>query len=180
MNLIKDFRALLVALWLGAACFFSFAVAPTAFGVLPSRELAGSMVSRTLMIVNLSGLVIGLILLASSFVKQTGAKPFSVWTERLLLAVLIAACAVGQFVVGSWLFYVRSQFGGRPIDEVPLEDPLRIQFNTLHEYSVWILVTAMIAALLAFFVIARKPNKITATNTNAPEFQFYTDQTNIK
>jgi hypothetical protein len=46
MNFIKDIRALLIALWLGAACFFSFAVAPSAFGVLPSRELAGSVVSR--------------------------------------------------------------------------------------------------------------------------------------
>jgi hypothetical protein len=136
----KIFRALLIALWLGAACFFSFAVAPSSFGVLPSRELAGSMVSRTLMIVNLSGLVIGAILLGELIVKQTHKGLFLIWTERLLLAVLIAACAVNQFVVGSWLFYVRSQFGGKPIDEVPLEDPLRIQFNTLHEYSVWILV----------------------------------------
>lgn len=174
MNFIKDFRALLIALWLGAACFFSFAVAPSAFGVLPSRELAGSMVSRTLMIVNLSGLIIGLILLTSSFVRQTGNKPFLIWTERILLAVLIAACAINQFVVGSWLFYVRSQFG-RPIDEVPLEDPLRIQFNTLHEYSVWILVTAMIAALVAFFVMARKSDKVSpaaTTSTGVSEFKF--------
>ena len=174
MNLIKDFRALLIALWLGAACFFSFAVAPSAFGVLPSRELAGSMVSRTLLIVNLSGLIIGLILLASSFVKQAATKPVLIWTERLLLAVLIVACAVNQFVLGSWLFYVRSQFGGKPIDEVPTEDPLRIQFNTLHEYSVWILVTAMVAALLAFFVIARKPEKVqtAATAAGLPDFKF--------
>lgn len=171
MNFIKDFRALLIALWLGAACFFSFAVAPSAFGVLPSRELAGSMVSRTLLIVNLSGLVIGLFLLASSFVKQTGTKPFLIWMERLLLAVLTAACAVNQLVVGSWLSYVRAQIG-RPIDEVAAEDPLRIQFNNLHEYSVWILVTAMIAALFAFFVIARKPEKAQPTATGLPDFKF--------
>jgi hypothetical protein len=63
---------------------------------------------------------------------------------------------------------------GRPIDEVPLEDPLRIQFNNLHEYSVWILVTGMIAALTAFFIIARKPEKAPpATNpTGLPDFKF--------
>jgi hypothetical protein len=173
MNFIKDIRALLIALWLGAACFFSFAVAPSAFGVLASRELAGSMVSRTLMIVNLSGLVIGLILLVSSFVKQTGTKPVLIWLERLLLAILVGACAVGQFVIGIWLSYVKSQMG-RPIDEVPLEDPLRIQFNNLHEYSVWILVTAMIAALAAFFIIARKSEKAPpVTNTTGlPDFKF--------
>jgi hypothetical protein len=125
------------------------------------------------MIVNLSGLVIGLILLVSSFVKQTGTKPILIWLERLLLAVLVAACAVGQFVIGIWLSYVKAQMG-RPIDEVPLEDPLRIQFNNLHEYSVWILVTGMIAALVAFFIIARKPEKAPpATNTaGLPDFKF--------
>lgn len=180
MNLIKDFRALLIALWLGAACFFSFAVAPSAFGVLPSRELAGSMVSRTLMIVNLSGLVIGLIVLAASFLKQTGTKPVLIWLERLLLAVLIAACAVNQFVIALWLSYVKAQMG-KPIDEFPLEDPLRMQFNNLHEYSVWILVTAMITALLAFFIIGRKAEKPATTNeTSVPDFQFYTDKPNIK
>jgi hypothetical protein len=45
---------------------------------------------------------------------------------------------------------------GKPIDEVPLEDPLRVQFNNLHEYSVWVLIVGMLAALAAFFIIAGK------------------------
>lgn len=173
MKFLSDIRLLLLGLWLGAACFFSFAVAPSAFGVLPSRELAGSMVSRTLMIVNLSGLAIGLILLVTSFFKQAGVKPFLLWTERFLLAVLTAACAVGQFVIALWLAFVRAQIG-RPIDEVPLEDPLRIQFNSLHQYSVWVLMAAMIAALLAFFIIARK-TFIKPEPQAAGEFDFQND-----
>ena len=173
MNFIKDFRALLIGLWLGAAIFF-VAVAQSSFSVLPSRELAGSVVSRTLMIVNLSGLFIGLLLLVGSFIKQSGAKPFLLWTERLVLALVIVSCAVGQFVIGSWLFYVRSQFGGKPIDEIAADDPLKIQFNTLHEYSVWILFAGMVAALLAFFIILRKSDgnikNITAGKTD--EFKF--------
>nr|MBA2737253.1 hypothetical protein [Pyrinomonadaceae bacterium] len=94
MNFIKDFRALLIGLWLGAAVFF-IAVAQSSFAVLPSRELAGAVVSRTLMIINLSGLVIGAILLAASFIKQSAAKPFLLWTERLLFALVVASCAVG-------------------------------------------------------------------------------------
>ena len=170
MNFVRDFRALLTALWLGAAVFF-IAVTQSAFAVLPTRELAGALVSRTLMILNLSGLAIALILLAASFVKRNAAKPFFLWTERLLLALVAASCAVGQFVIGVWLAYVRAQFGGKPIDEIAADDPLKIQFNTLHEYSVWVLITAMIAALLAFFIISRKPDKI-ATIDAAPEFKF--------
>ena len=45
---------------------------------------------------------------------------------------------------------------GRPIDEIAADDPLRIQFNPLHEWSVWVLFTGMTAALLAFFIISNR------------------------
>lgn len=172
MKLLSDIRLLLTGLWLGAAVFF-VAVAQSAFAVLPSRELAGSVVSRTLLIINISGLIIGLILIASSFLKQQGIKPLWIWTERLLLVVLTVACAVGQFVIGLWLSFVRAQMG-KPVDEVPLEDPLRIQFNNLHQYSVWVLAAAMIAALLAFFIISRK-NFIKEEKKVSKDFDFPTE-----
>jgi hypothetical protein len=155
MRFLTDLRLLLIALWLGAACFFSFAVAPSAFGVLPSREVAGLMVNRTLLIVNVSGIVIGAILLLISFFVLKGENKIRVWSERIMLAILIAACAVGELVIGAWLSYVKMQMG-KPIDEVAPDDPLRIQFNQLHEYSVWLLVAAMISALIIFFLIGRK------------------------
>lgn len=158
MKFLSDFRALLVGLWLGAACFFSFAVAPSAFAVLENRELAGSIVSRTLMIVNLSGLVIGAILLLSAFVKREGLAPFFVWAERFLLLLLTLACAAGQFVIALWMSFVRAQIG-KPIEEVAADDPLRMQFNNLHQYSVWVLMSAMIAALLVFFLIGKNSGK---------------------
>lgn len=165
MNFLANIRLLLTGLWLGAAVFF-IGVAQSAFAVLPTRELAGSIVSRTLMIVNLSGLAIGLILLLTSFIKNLNIKPFWLWTERVLLILLTAACAVNQFVIALWLAFVRAQFGGKPIDEIPLEDPLRIQFNQLHQYSVWILMGSMAAALIVFFLIARKSDKTVTVDKN--------------
>lgn len=155
MRFLTDTRLLLIALWLGAACYFSFAVAPSAFGVLPSRELAGSLVNRTLLITNVSGIIIGVILILTSLVGAANYKKVFFWAERVLLAIMIAACAIGQFVIGGWLAYVKSQMG-KPIDELAADDPLRMQFNQLHEYSVWLLVAAMIAALITFFLINRK------------------------
>ncbi len=155
MKFLSNIRLLLIGIWLGAAVFFSFAVAPSAFAVLSSRELAGAMVSRSLTIVNISGLVIGLILLASSFVAAAGTNRLKLWTERFLLLFLTAACAVGQFVIALWLSFVKAQMG-KPIDEIALDDPLRIKFNNLHEYSVWVLVAAMLAALVVFFIVSGK------------------------
>lgn len=159
MSFFANIRVLLISLWFGAACFFSFAVAPSAFAVLPSREIAGLVVSRTLMIVNISGLIVGLILLASSFIKQVGANRLRLLTERFLLVIFALACGVGQFVIALWLSYVRSQIG-RPVEELAAEDPLRIQFNDLHQYSVWALLAAMFAALVLFFVMAQNSMRI--------------------
>lgn len=143
----------MIGIWLGAACFFSFAVAPSAFGVLPSRELAGNVVSRTLMIINLSGIAIGSVLLISTLIKRLDIRPFFLWTERFLLLIVVAACAVGQFVVAAWLSIVRTQ-AGIPMEEVALDNPLRIQFDTLHQYSVWLLMAAMISSLLVYFIVS--------------------------
>ncbi len=166
MNFFTDIRRLLLILWLGAACFFSFAVAPSAFAVLPSREIAGAIVSRTLVIVNYSGLIVGLILLASSLVRQTNVNRFQLLAERLMLLILTLACAAGQFVIALWLSLLKGQIG-RPIDEVAVDDPLRVQFNNFHQYSVWVLATAMIAALVAYFLMSRKSqNILTPEKTN--------------
>ncbi len=176
MKFLSNIRVLLLILWLGAAVFFSFAVAPGAFAVLRAAEvsnfqqIAGSLVQRNLMIVNLSGLVIGLLLLFTSFANPKGANRFVVWVERILLAVVAAACGAGHFVIGLWMSFLRTEIG-RPIDELVAEDPLRVRFDALHEYSVWILITAMIAALLVFFLMSAKDFSGSAKKADPFDFQ---------
>lgn len=155
MKLLFDLRTLLIALWLGAALFFSFAVAPSAFAALPSRELAGAIVNRTLAIVNYSGIIVGLILLASSFIKTLERPVGREWTEKVVLFTLVAACAIGQFVIAAKLHELRASIG-RPIEELSETDALRVAFGSWHVYSVWTLMTAIIAAVVGFFLIARR------------------------
>lgn len=155
MRLLSDFRILLLGLWLGAACFFSFAVAPSAFAVLPTREAAGSIVNRTLLILNYSGIVISLILLAGSYLPRLNYSRILVWIERILLLAITAACAFGQFVIGLKLQSIRTE-ANRPMEELALDDPLRIAFNDWHGHSVKVLAAAMICGLLAFFLMAQR------------------------
>lgn len=152
LKIIGDLRSLLLALWLGAACYFSFAVAPSAFGILPSRDLAGSVVSRTLLILNLSGIAIGAILLLSSFLPSKNAKTAVVWIERILLGILTITCIIGQFVIGVWMNQIRTSVG-RPIEELAVDDASRLQFDQLHIWSVNVLVAGMIAALLSILYL---------------------------
>ncbi len=155
MALVADLRTFLLALWLGAAVFFAAAVAQSAFAVLPSRELAGAIVNRTLAILNYGGMIIGLLLLASSIFDKEKVNRLKLWIEQGLLLFLTAACAFGQFVIGARLHDIRQQIG-RPIDEVAADDPLRIAFGALHGYSVAVLAFAMLAALVVYFLLAHR------------------------
>lgn len=176
LKFIGDLRSLLLALWLGAACFFCFAVAPSAFGVLPSRDLAGLVVSRTLLFINLSGIVIGAFLLMTSFLPSRNAKIFAVWAERFFLVILTVAGIVGQFVIGLWMSQIRNSVG-KPIEELAEDDALRLQFNQLHEYSVYVLVTGMVVAALCYFLLAYRSRntenkEIKTSNNDLPGFKF--------
>jgi uncharacterized protein DUF4149 len=158
---VRDVRLLLVALWLGSAVFFSATVAPSAFGVLRARnvpfanEAAGSIVTRTLSVVNTSGFILALLLLASAFLFRKGLKRRSLMLETISLATIAITTGVGQWVIAARMLALRSAMG-RPIDDVAVDDPLRVSFNSLHGYSVMALGIAIIAAVVALLLIARR------------------------
>lgn len=169
MRFLSQIRLLLGGIWLGAAIFFIF-VAQSSFAVLPQRELAGLVVNRTLALVNYSGLGIAVLMLLTSVIGQSITNKAWLWIERFLWLIVAAACAVGQFVIAFWLSLIRQEIG-KPIDEIAADDPLRIQFNAMHEYSVWLLMAAMIAAFLAFFIAANRSFAKKAAD-NVTEFDF--------
>ena len=154
MKFLSDIRLLLVALWLGAAVFF-IGVAQAAFAIVQERDVAGAVVGRTLSIVDYAGLGIAVILILTSFFASARVNKFWLWIERLLLLVVGATCAAQEFVIGFWMSSIRSQIGG-PIEQAAADDPLKIRFDQLHQYSEWVLMAAMIAALITFFIIANR------------------------
>src|ERR687883_2010465 len=94
ISVVRDVRLLLIALWLGGAVFFSATVAPSAFGVLRARhvqyanEAAGSIVTGALSIVNTSGFIIALMLLASVFLFRRDLKRRTFFVEIISLALV--------------------------------------------------------------------------------------------
>ena len=168
MKFFSDIRLLLLAIWLGAAVFF-IGVAQSVFAVVEQHELAGAIVGRNLTVLNLGGMGIALLLILTSMLGTARIGAFWLWIERFLLLVLGAACAVQQFVIGLWMSSIRSQMG-KPIDEVAADDPLKLQFDQLHQYSVWILMAAMGAALIAFFIVSNRTFHKTKTADDVYDF----------
>lgn len=166
-TVLRDVRLLLIALWLGGAVFFSATVAPSAFGVLRARgvpyanEAAGSIVTRTLSVVNTSGFILALLLLASAFLFRQGTKRRALLAEIVSLALLAIATGVGQWIIAARMIALRAAMG-RPIDDVAADNPLRVSFNSLHGYSVTALSVGIIAAAVALLLIARRRSKYQA------------------
>jgi len=151
---------LLLGLWLGAAIFFGAAVAPALFNVLRgaglanANELAGSIVTRLLRIINHGGFEIALFLFVTAFFINRNRRPLARYAEVISLAIMAIMTGVSQFFISARMLELRGSMGV-PIDQVASADPRRIAFDTLHRYSVTIMGIAIIAALVAFFLASR-------------------------
>ncbi|HVQ36641.1 MAG TPA: DUF4149 domain-containing protein [Pyrinomonadaceae bacterium] len=161
MSTLNNIRLLLLASWLGAAIFFSAAVAPSAFQVLRAfslvnaTEVAGGIVSRTLSVINISGFVLSIVVLVTAFLlkESYGARAFIL--QMLLLIIVAIATGVGEWVIAAKMRGLRAAMHAAA-NQLPAGDPSRVAFDALHGYSVVALSIAIIAALLGFFVIAHR------------------------
>lgn len=160
MNLINVSRLILLAVWFGAALFFGAVVAPAAFSVLRSfglpnaSEIAGSIVTRSLSVVNLAGFVIALLLLVTVILRRNYSSRLSFIVECICLAVIALTTGVGHWFIAARMRALRVAMV-LPIDQIAADDPRRVAFNSLHGYSVNALSLAMIAALVAMVLMAR-------------------------
>jgi hypothetical protein len=158
MTLIDNLRAILLSLWLGAALFFSVAVAPNVFAVLRgfalvnANEIAGSIVTRTLAVINVAGFIMGLLVLLLTISLKKRFGMISLVLQILSVAVLITTTGLGQWVIAARMRALRAAMG--TIDLVPLSDPRHIAFTQLHVYSVTVMGVAMIAAIIGILAIA--------------------------
>jgi hypothetical protein len=151
-------RVFFLGLWLGAALFFSAVVAPHVFAVLRSfhlsnaNEIAGSIVTRTLSVINVWGFAIGLLSLgiAVAFRQYAGRGLFTI--EVGSLALLAITTAVGQWLIAARMLAIRTALV-IPIDQVAADDPRRVAFNSLHSESVAALSVAMLAAGVGVVVV---------------------------
>jgi hypothetical protein len=142
------------------ALFFGAVVAPSAFGVLRSfgltnaSEIAGSIVTRTLGVVNVAGFAIALFLLVTAFLRQQAQTRLSWIVECVCLGVIALTTALGHWWIAARMRALRAAME-LPIDQVAADDARRIAFNALHGYSVKALGIAMIAGLVALVLIGR-------------------------
>jgi uncharacterized protein DUF4149 len=136
----------LLSLWFGAGVFLIAAVAPTAFQIVPSRDVAGDLVAATLGWIDLFGLIAGPFLLLTLLL---GWLPLQAPVRLRMVLIVLMTIATG--VSGRWLtpamIKLRESMGRR-IEEVDPSDPLKLQFGQLHALSTGLMGLHVTLALI--------------------------------
>ena len=163
-KLLTLISLLLLGVWLGAAIFFSAAVAPSVFAVLRGAEvanagaLAGSIVNRLLGTINRGGFEIALFLIITGYFTTRGQKRWARFAEMISLAIMAIMTGIGEWVITARLSALRAAMQ-LPVDQIARNDPRRIAFDSLHRYSVVAMGIAVFAALVGFVFIASRNYK---------------------
>ena len=158
MSVIRFLMLLSLVVWVGGIIFFAFVLAPTVFhpGILPSRHLAGAVVSRSLGILHAIGLTCGLVFLVTSMIDSeviTGSlAPFA--GRNLLVYMMIVLTLVSMFAISSRMLNLRRDMVF--IDNVPHDDPRRVEFNRLHEWSTRLESGVLLLGLAVIFLTSRR------------------------
>lgn len=149
----QQIRIALLSGWLGVMAFFSFVVAPSAFAVLPTQHLAGQIVSRTLNVAEIFGIVISFILLVILFFSR--GRKGKLFLFEVVVTLLMLAATVLSRLVSSNMHSLREQ-AGEGLYLLPLTDPIRSGFDQLHQYSVGLMGFTMLAAVALIGLLVRR------------------------
>jgi uncharacterized membrane protein len=157
MVFLRFLMMLALVVWLGGLIFFAFVVAPTVFspGLLPSRHLAGEIVSRSLAALHWMGIVSGIVFLIKSAIynRITVGSARLLAGRHLLIALMLLLTIISQFAISPKMHALRAQAG--VIDNVPPDSPLRIEFNRLHLWSEKFDQGVFVLGFAALFLTAR-------------------------
>jgi hypothetical protein len=149
---LRFIEILALGTWVGGIIFLSFVVAPGAFGVLGSRDQAGTMVGFALGRLHWIGIVAGLIYVLALVVERRSiaaiARP-----AAILVVLMIALTFYSQKFVTSRLAGLRREMVS--VDATPRDNPLRVEFDSLHQWSVRIEGTVLLLGLVGLLLTVR-------------------------
>ena len=157
MSFLRFLMLLSLVVWVGGLIFFPV-VAQTAFSVLPSRHLAGSVVGRSLGILHWMGMISGVVLLASSLLysRLSGGSTHVFAARHLLVCLMLGLTLISQFGIIPRMDALRASIG--EIDSVPPDNPARMQFDGLHLWSTRVEMGVLLLGLVAIYLTARPTN----------------------
>ena len=155
MSILRSLMLLSLVVWLGGVIFLAV-TAQTAFTVLPSRHLAGSVVGASITKLHWMGLISGIVYLISSFaysrMRSGAVHPLA--AQHVLIILMLILTIISQWGITPRMHAMRASVG--EIDNVAPNDPARVQFNRLHVWSEQIEKAVLILGLVVIYLTARQ------------------------
>ena len=146
-----------LVVWLGGLIFFAFVLAPTVFspGLLPTRQMAGSIVGRSLDRLHYMAIVSGIVFLIASMLYSRmasgNARPLA--ARHILIVLMLLLTVISQFAISPKMHAIRAEAG--VIDDLPPDNPLRLEFDRLHVWSEKFEVAVLLLGLVALYTTAQ-------------------------
>lgn len=145
-----------LAVWVGGIVFFGAVMAPTLFSTLPTRHLAGAVVTRSLTALHWIGIVAAVVFLVSSllhsYLVQGALHALSV--RNVLIVLMLVITLLSQFGISPKMAALRAEMG--EIDAVEAGDPRRLEFNELHQMSTRAETLVLLMGIAVVALVARK------------------------
>jgi uncharacterized membrane protein len=156
-HILQFVRVFALGTWVGSIFYFSAAVAPGAFRVLPSQDQAGRLVEFTLTRLHHMGVAAAvLFLLATGVLMLTGLDARGL-LPAIGVALMLALTLASQDVVIRRMMDLRRQMVS--VVNTPADNPLRVEFDRLHGVSVNLEGGVLLIGFVSLFLTFREPKK---------------------
>ncbi len=155
-TILRFLQVFSLGTWTGGILFLSLVVAPGAFALLPTRELAGSLVGMALTRLHFFGCVAGVTYIGASLMQARGPSALA-RPAVLLVIVMLLLTIVSQHVITPRVAGLRAQMSSTfgSVDATPQDNPLRAQFGRLHGISTSLELVVLLLGLAALFLTVR-------------------------
>lgn len=154
MSLLRFLMLLSLIVWIGGLIFFPV-VAQSAFSVLPTRHLAGLVVGRSLGILHWMGMISGVVFLVSSLLysRISAGTPHVFAARNMLICLMLVLTLISQFGIIPRMDTIRASIG--EIDSVSADNPARVQFDALHQWSTRVEGGVLVLGLVLAYLTAK-------------------------
>ena len=155
MSFLRFLILLSLIVWVGGLIFFP-AVAQTAFSLLPSRHLAGSVVGRSLGILHWMGIGSGAVFLASSLLysRISGGDARLFAARNVLVCLMLTLTLISQFGMVPRMDALRASRDA--MSSAPADNLARIQFDALHVWSTRLESAGLLMGLVIVYLVAAR------------------------
>ena len=154
MSFLRFLMLLSLVCWIGGLIFFAFVLAPTAFSVLPTTHLAGNVVGRALGKLHWIAIFSGIVFLGSSLLynRFTEGTAHVFALRHVLICLMLGLTLLSQFWIMPRMDTLRARVSDFTL--VPLDNPVRMQFDALHVWSTRVEGAVLLLGLIVVYLAA--------------------------